>query len=138
MPEKIRKLIGKYLTAASIGGVLVCLTLWLNDFSSLTEKLDRYRVLTDAFSIPGVILIMVGCLVFISTDGFFDMISYALSKLGRSLVPFSKKTDESYYDYKTRKSGQRFTGYSFLFFTGLAFLAVALVFLALFFANYQK
>ena len=54
-----------------------------------------------------------------------------------SLKPF-KKTDESYYDYKTRKSGQRFTGYSFLFFTGLAFLAVALVFLALFFANYQK
>ncbi len=135
--EKIKKLIFKYIVSTLIAGGLTVLTLVMNDFFTLDNMTDRYRVLTDAFSIPGIIFIMVGCLVFISTDGFFDMISYALGKLGRSLIPFSNKTDETFYDYKTRKSGERYTGYSFIFYTGLVFLVAAMVFMILFFSNYK-
>ncbi len=137
MADKIKKLIYKYGITTVIGLFFTFTTLYLNDYWLMTEKVEKYRILTDAFSIPGVILIMVGGLVFVSTDGFFDMISYSLGRLRNSLVPFSKKSNESYYDYKTRKSGQRFKGYSFLFFDGIAFLIAAAVFMILFFSVYK-
>ncbi len=137
MNDKIRAIILKYLISICIGGAFVTLFLIGNGYSEMTDPVSKYRALTDAFSIPGVIFLMVGCLVFVSTDGFFDMLSYGLSKFARSLIPFSKKSEETFYEYKTRKSQNRFTGYSFLFFVGLLFLTVAIVFLILFFNVYS-
>ena len=138
MNNNIRNIIIKYAVTIGIGAGLSFLCLWLNDYSQVTELVEKYRLLTDAFSIPGIIFIMVGCLVFVSTDGFFDMITFGLSKAKSMLIPFSKKSDETYYDYKQRKAKNRLTGYSFLFFTGLAFLLVAIVFLILFFRVYNS
>jgi hypothetical protein len=88
--------------------------------------------LADAFTIPGVIFIMVGCLVAISTTGFFDSISYAMKSLARAIIPFHDTTDEKYYDYKTKKESKRFTGYGFIFVVGGVFTAISLVFTVLF------
>lgn len=47
------------------------------------------------------------------------------------------KSDETYAEYKERKhGGGKLRGYSFLFFTGLAFFAAAIVFLVLFYKVY--
>ena len=137
MNNNIRNIIIKYAVALGIGAGFVFTFMWLNDYSLVTEQIEKYRLLTDAFSIPGVIFIMVGCLVFVSTDGFFDMITFGLGKAKSMLIPFSKKSDETFYDYKQRKAKNRLTGYSFLFFTGLAFLMVAGIFLILFFRVYN-
>ncbi len=137
MKNKTKSLIIKYTTALVIGAALALLTLELNDFGGASKLAERYRALTNAFSIPGVIFIMVGFLVLVSADGFFDIISYGLARFGRALVPFSKKSDESFYDYKTRKNGERFTGYSFIFITGAVFCAIAAVFLILFYSAYK-
>ena len=137
MNNNIRNIIIKYAVALGIGAGFVFTFMWLNDYSLVTEQIEKYRLLTDAFSIPGVIFIMVGCLVFVSTDGFFDMITFGLSKAKNMLIPFSKKSDETFYDYKQRKAKNRLTGYSFLFFTGLVFLMVAGIFLILFFRVYN-
>ena len=118
------RIIMRYAITLGVGAGFVFLTLWLNDYSLLTENVDKYRLLTDAFSIPGIIFIMVGCLVFISTDGFFDMITFGLSRAKSMLIPLSKKSDETYYDYKQRKAKNRLSGYSFLFFCGLIYLVV--------------
>lgn len=135
--EKFKSLLVKYGVSVSVGAAMSAFVLFAYDFSSLTLPVDKYRVLTDAFSIPGIILVMVGCLVWVSTEGFFDMISYGLRWLGQSLIPFSEKNHESFYDYKMRKSENRLTGYSFLFYTGFAFLVIAIVFLILFYSVFE-
>ena len=136
MNNIVRNII-KYAIALLVGAGLLFLYMWLNEFSQVTDTAEKYRMLTDAFSIPGIILIMVGGLVFASTDGFFDMITFGLSKAKSMLIPFSKKSNETFYDYKERKSKNRLSGYSFLFFTGIAYLTVGIIFLILFYKAYN-
>ena len=133
---KIKAILKKYSIALIIGISMCLLVLSGNDFST-QSLVDKYRILTDAFSIPGIVFIMVGALVFVSTEGFFDMLSYGLGKFAAALIPFNRKKDESFFDYKTRKNEERFSGYSFLFYVGILFLVIAGVFMILFFSVYN-
>ena len=124
------------MIASVVAAALAMTVLSLNDFSSRT-LVDKYRLLTDAFSIPGILYIMVGCLVYVSSQGFFDMISYGLSRLAKAMIPLTKKDMESFYDYKTRKNSKRFTGYAFLFYIGIALMVISGIFMILFYSMYK-
>jgi hypothetical protein len=119
-----------------MGALLACLVLVVCDYDAITDKMIRYKVLADAFTVPGMIMVCVSALLWISKDGFFDGISYSLKRLAHSLVPFKRnQNDEKYYDYKIRMREKRISsGFGFIFFTGLGFLAIATVFIALFYS----
>lgn len=133
MKDKIKSVIKKYTITTAIGASITVLTMYLRNFATETDLAERYRILADAFSISGVVMIMVWCMVAVSTTGFFDMISYSLSSLGRALIPFYNKERERYYDYKTRKNSERFSNYGFILVVGVVFTSVALIFTALFY-----
>lgn len=125
----------KYGITTLVGGLLTWLTLDLHGFSSTMPKLQQYRLLCDAFTIPGVILVMVGFLVMIANAGNFLGLGYAVKHAVKMLIPFGNKKDERYYDYYQRKQQGKITGYGFIFITGLVFMAVAMVFFTLFYLN---
>ena len=132
--EKFKKIIIKYSISLVIGAALVLLFLDLNGFYLAETMLEKYKLIADAFTIPGVIFIMVGALVWVSTTGFFDILSYALGRAARSLIPGgAAKEAESFHDYKARKVDARFSGYAFILYTGLLFLVVSIIFTILFF-----
>ncbi|MBQ8953746.1 MAG: hypothetical protein IJ048_06490 [Clostridia bacterium] len=57
--------------------------------------------------------------------------------LASRLVPGMSHREERYYDYIQRMEARgRTKGFAFLFVTGGAFMAVALVFFALFYRNF--
>ena len=68
--------------------------------------------------------------------GFFDGLTYAFSRFGGMLIPFFKGGKEhlTYYDYKMKMKDKRAHGYSFMFFVGIVFVAIAVVFIALFYS----
>lgn len=126
----------KYGITGAVGGLMVWLTLDLHGYSRALPSLQQYRLLCDAFTIPGVILIMVGFLVMIANAGNFTGLAYAAKHAVKMLLPFGSKKQERYYDYYQRKQEQgRIKSYGFLFITGLAFMAVAMVFFTLFYLN---
>ena len=125
----------KYGITTLVGGLLTWLTLDLHGFSSTMPKLQQYRLLCDAFTIPGIILVMVGFLVMIANAGNFLGLGYAVKHAVKMLIPFGNKKDERYYDYYQRKQQGKITGYGFIFITGLVFMAVAMVFFTLFYLN---
>lgn len=129
-----RKVILQYAITTVAAGLVSLLALHLRDFWSATELVDKYKYLADAFTIPGVLLIMISALIWISSTGFFDGIAYAATRVGGMLIPFYKKGKEhqTYYDYKMSKKDKAPHGYSFLFFVGLAFMVVSIVFVVLF------
>ncbi len=105
-----------------------------NVFTVSYPTAELYAILSDAFVLPGMLGIMLFVLVWISTTGFFDMISYGFSVAGRSLIPGMRiYKDEKYADYKQRKDKSRLTGYSFLLYVGVGFTLVGIVFLILFY-----
>lgn len=125
----------RYAIAAACGAALGYFVLNNYGFFEATAAVDRYLILCNALTIPGVTLVMVGCLVWIGQQGQFDFLSYT----GRMIRDRFRKDPEHirYGDYVLEKQEKRnHGGFGYLIITGLAFLAAALVFLILFYSVY--
>ena len=129
----MKKLLTKYLASITVSGLMACFVLWINQFDQVTVPAERIRLLADAFTVPGVLAIMLAALIWVASDGFFDGIGYAGRVTARMLLPFLKIEEEKFYDYKMRKADHRIHGYSFIFYTGLVFLAIAVGFIIRFY-----
>ena len=104
---------------------------------SLTGKADLSMVLCDAFFVPGMLTLLVGLLMWVSSEGGLDAMGYLGSCLVKILLPGRHGTLEPYGDYVMRKRESRKKGgMGFLCLIGLAFLVIAFAFWGLFYANY--
>ena len=128
MSEKCKKMLAKYVVTVAICVVMIVFILDTRGFFTAVDKAARILYLADAFTIPGVLILMIGVMLWIATTGIFDGLTYALGRAARSLVPFSKIPDERFYDYKKRKSESRNFNYGFFLIVGGVALAVAIVF----------
>ena len=138
MSNRVKANLLKYGISSAFAGLLVYIYCSSRNVF-LQPAVERWRILCDAFTIPGLTLIMVGFLVMIANEGFFDMFSYAASKAVGMFLPgrgFSDK-DEKYYDYLQRKRENRVHGFGFLFVVGGVCLALALLFMMLFYRLYN-
>ncbi len=121
-------------------GLLAGLYVGLRDFSS-QSLMEKYRILCDAFTIPGVILILVGALVVLSDSGAFHGIGYVLAYAKNTLlhfvVPGALGNTETYFDYVERKKAEgRMRSYGFLFGTGVISMLISFIFMFLFYQLY--
>lgn len=110
------------------------------DFSNLAEveRVDLYLILCDAFSIPGLIMLMSGFLMTVSNQGALDGVGYVAVHAVRMLIPGAAAKTERYKEYVDRRRANRIKGYGFLYVVAGIFLAIAGVFMALFYSLYQK
>ena len=128
------KTLTKYAVTVAVAAGMVLLTLNLHGFSQLTDRRAQILLLANAFTIPGVILVMVGFLVMVANGGFFNGVAYAVTYAVRLLSPGPNKGSERYGDYVERKrAAGKVKGYGFLFITGLVFVLAAVVFTVLFY-----
>jgi len=135
----LKKLAGYklYIISFTIGFFLVFLVIFSNDFLSL-DLADKFRVLTDAFTIPGFLFLGVGVLMLISSTGTYDGLMHVLDHLKRSLLPFLHygSEEKSFYEFKKEREEKRkekIEGRNFILKTGIIFILISLVFLALFY-----
>ena len=135
MNEKILSYIKKCVISFLILGVSSFVILSMREYSGQDAAAVRFLNLADAFTIPGVIMLMVGVLVWISSTGSFDMFSYAFSRAKQSLIPSIGYKDEKFYDYKMRKEKKRIKGYSFLFISGGIYMIPAIIFNILYYIS---
>lgn len=130
----MKKIIIKYAVAFAVAGAIVVLVLWGQGFFTQTLWSEQCKNLCDAFTFSGLLFILVGALVWVSNKGAFLGIGFAINWLVYTLIPLGKKKHETYADYRERKIEKGgIKGYSFLFFTGLAYFVVAIIFLILFY-----
>ena len=132
--SKFWKSVLKYGITLGIGLGMVFLTLHNYGYSYLETAADRYKLLSDAFTIPGVVLICLGLLVWAANMDAFMGLKYVLTYAVRLFFPYGRfAKSESYYDYRTRmEARERKHGYAFLFVVGGALTAAAVVFMILF------
>lgn len=134
--KQILSTILKYAACIVLGGLISWLVIDQYGYASAASDAERYRVLCDAFTIPGVVLVMVSLLFVISNAGGFDGIGYAVKRAAKMLIPFANKDMEKYYDYKERRQGSKLRGFGFIWQSGLLFLAIALFFMYKFYRVY--
>ena len=136
MSRKLLVNLIKYGFCALFVGLLVWAYIGLRDVSEFT-LMDWYLTLCDAFTIPGMLLILFGAMVWVSNMGALDGLAYCVRFAVFSLIPGKRlERDEKYGEYIERKSQHRIKGYGFLFWSGLVTMAIALVFMALFYSVY--
>ena len=132
MSDRLRNNLTKYGSCILVGLLLGYGYLSGYDFFALS-KVDQYRLLSDAFMLPGFFMIAVGLLIFLGNEGAFNGIGFVMKRVGSFLLPFlQKEKGESYAEYTERKSSKPTVGYGFLFICGCGFLAVCAVFLMLY------
>ena len=129
-----RGVILKYGLSLVFGALCVWGVFAANDYAS-ADKLERYKILCDAFTVPGLLMTMFGAMLWVAGEGALDGISWAAINMVKLLIPGMAGTREPYGDFLERRRGNKVRGFGFLLHVGLLFLAAAIVFLILFIKN---
>ena len=129
-----------YLISSLFVLALAALYIGLRDFFN-QPLVDQYLMLSDEFTIPGVLLILLGCLIW-ATDlgGFYGIgfvVNYSKKSIMSFVVPGALGDIENFHDYVERKKAEgRITGYGFLYIVGGIALAISFIFMYLFYQLY--
>ena len=109
------------------------------DFANMaaTPLMEWYRIICDGFTIPGLILIMLGCLMTLSNTGAMDGLGYVVSMAVKMLLPGGALKMERYKEYLDHRRENRVRGYGFLYLVGSGCMIISLVFLVLFYSLYN-
>lgn len=93
---------------------------------------DVYRVLSDACFLPGIFVLFLGLLMWLSKEGAMDGVGFVLSRAVHLLIPGGGLRHETYGEYVERKRGKRTGSVVFLVITGAIFTFIGLIFSGLF------
>ena len=130
--SKVRSLLIKYGCCAVFVGLMAWGIVSTRDFSEGGLE-TFYRYWSDAFFIPGILLILSGLLMFVANEGSFDAVGYLMRSVLRKLLPGDRFGHETYAEYVEHKREKKITGYGFLFIAGAVSVAVSTVFLVLYY-----
>ena len=136
MSERTKRFLIHFLVALAAGSALAILYLSVRRFFvGGLETQERIRYLADAFTIPGVTLTLSGLLVWCTRKGAFDGLTFSVGLFFRTIFRPGTMTKQKYPDYVAEKREKRKEkpGYAYLYAAGGLFLAVAVVFLLLYY-----
>ncbi|MGN0401937.1 MAG: DUF3899 domain-containing protein [Acetatifactor sp.] len=134
--ESVRLLV-RYGITAGIAALITWIVTQTYGLSDAETAVEKYRILCDAFTIPGVIFVMVGLLIRLMDCGLLDGLSYAMRSLYRVFIPGAARQDEKFYDYLQRKKEERKGRHTaFILHVGILFMIPALIFYLLFYQLY--
>lgn len=139
MSTHLKKILTKYgisvVLALLMAYVFVALRV---DFKNLqaTTTVQWYLVLCDAFTVPGLLFLMFGAFMSLSNQGALDGVGYVAMNALKMLIPGGAMKMERYKEYLERRRDNRVKGYGFLYVVGASCMAIAGVFMALFYSLY--
>ena len=103
-----------------------------NGFSQETSSL--LRILSDAFFLPGALMILIAGLMVVSNHGAFDALAYTGKSLKRLFIPERPGEKRmNYREYVERRREKPATGFAFLFVVGGVFTVIGLIFMLVFY-----
>jgi hypothetical protein len=120
----------RYLIVLSIGFALAILVGAMRDLFSQTEAKVIFKILCDAFFVPGIFISAAGLIVFSTNEGTFDAMAYGISAFVNMFKREPLKKRESFYDYRASRSEKK-VKFGYLLITGGAFLLVSMIMLAI-------
>ena len=133
MRKSIKVGILRCLSAAAVGSAVAWwygTSRWVEDMALV----EQYRVLCDAFSIPGVMMVLFALLFSLNNLGALDTIAYLMSFLPRMIAPGAFGEPEQLIDFVERRRLKRSKGYGFLYIVGFIFLGIAIFYLVKFYS----
>ena len=132
MSERLRSNLIKYGIGFGMGLAYAAYHCFSRDLGAMAP-VDLYRTLSDAFTVPGLLCVFFGLIIWLSNEGAFNGVGYVMKYAVQSLIFLGRRgTVEKYGDYVEKQQKKKSKGYSFLFVVGGVFLAVSVVFVILY------
>ena len=128
MKQENKALLIQYLICFGVASLITVAVFAMQGF--FTDNLAiNLQILTDGFMVSGGLLLMFAGLLFVSSQGALIGIGFALRNAVLTwFVPFGKKKQERYYDYRERKTAElKKKNSPAIFVTGLAFFVIGLI-----------
>ena len=125
------KTITKYLITIGTGLAAALYVAFIRCIFSETNPSQIFAILSDSFTVPGVLLTGIGGLMFVSNEGGFDALSYGITSFIDLFRKEKKNKYKTFYDYKEEKASKTLP-VSFVLISGLIFMALAIIMLLLY------
>ncbi len=120
----------RYLVAIFVGLALVYGYIAPRDLMDQT-RMEQYHILCDAFTLPGIFMVMIGLMLLMGNLGALDAISFAFHYLFHTFLPLTGES-MTYLEFVEDRREHRIHGFGFLFVVGIVFTAIAVLFLYLY------
>ena len=116
-----------YITYIAVAMLVAIVSATVWQLFEQTDTLSIMKILSDCFTLPGVLLVGIALLGWVSSKGTFDIFGYSIHGLLGLFKKESYYKQESYYDYRARKSESRKPFNVPMLLVGLAFLLLGLL-----------
>lgn len=135
MDEKKILRLKSYIKAGTVWLVLLVLAFWWENPFQAESIGEIFTAISNAFTIPGVIMTGLGGLTYLASKGAYDGLGYAFSNFGLHNV-WMKRQPKKYktlYDYKAAKDekGRKWLPSALVF--GLISLALGVISLVIYY-----
>ena len=125
------KTVNKYLITFAVGFLMAGLVMLTKDIFGQSELSAVLHILVDSFSVPAALITGFGGLVFVSNEGVFDGLSYAVTSFIDIFRKEKKNQFKTFYDYKESKSDRNMS-FGYLLICGLIFIVIDAVIFVLY------
>jgi len=114
-----------YLISFVVGCLFSLVIFWVRDLFKQTELRNIYWILSDGFFFSGVLIFGSGMLVFLSNEGTFNFLNYAVQRLLSRFIHTMKVTNMTYTDFVGFQNSREKTPFAFLLVVGAVFILIA-------------
>ena len=124
------------LIPLGVGIVLGIITFWVKGGFSAGTPEAFWQALCDAMTVPGLLLTCIGLLSVVSGEGAFDGLNFSVRKAFGQILREERRSamPKTFYDYVSAKRENRRKKPPAQLYTGLVFLALAAVSLAVYYS----
>ena len=138
MNEAKKELIIKYAICFIVASLITVAVFWSSGF--FTDNIGvNIQVLSDGFSVSGILLILFAGLMFVSGEGALLGIGFVMKSVLMWFVPMGRMHHETYAQYRERKIGKtKKRGDNCIFVTGLIFLAIGIILNIIWYVNFYN
>ena len=135
MDEKTQLKLSSYIKTGTAWLVLLVLSFWWENPFQKESVSEIFAAVSNAFTIPGVIMTGLGGLTYLASKGAYDGLGYAFSNFGLHNL-WTKRQPKKYktlYDYKAAKDEKGRKWLSSALVVGLVSLSLGVISLVIYY-----
>ena len=97
------------------------------------------QILSDGFSVAGILMLLFAGMIFISSEGALIGIGFVIRNVFLAFIPMGRAKHEVYAKYRERKLSElKKQSDHCVLFTGLLFFAIGIIFSVIWYLNFYQ
>ena len=138
MFQEKKKLLLKYLVCLGIAALMTVAVFAIDGF--FTDDIAvNIQILSDGFSVAGILMLLFAGMIFISSEGALIGIGFVIRNVFLAFIPMGRAKHEVYAKYRERKLSElKKQSDHCVLFTGLLFFAIGIIFSVIWYLNFYQ